>query len=96
MRANRFCSGNYFGGRPISVSLLSNNTQELKQAKLLVKAYLKENNLLKDVEDNDPAGIKEIKLELKENGYAMGFRLNTLISQVRSGFFGYQASHFGD
>ena len=87
-------SGNYFGGKPISVSLLSNNTQQLKEAKLLVKNYLKENNLLKDIEDNDPAGIKEIKLELTENGYAMGFRLNTLISQVRSGFFGYQAQRF--
>ena len=50
--------------------------------------------LLKDIEDNDPAGIKELKLELKENGYAMGFRLNTLINQVRSGFFGYQAQRF--
>ena len=87
-------SGNYFGGKPVSVSLLSNNIDELKQAKLLVKDYLKENILLKDIEDNDPAGIKELKLELKENGYAMGFRLNTLINQVRSGFFGYQAQRF--
>ena len=78
----------------MSVSLLSNNIYELKQAKLLVKDYLKQNILLKDIEDNDPAGIKELKLELKENGYAMGFRLNTLINQVRSGFFGYQAQRF--
>ena len=34
-------SGNYFGGKPISVSLLSNNTQELKEAKLLVKNVFK-------------------------------------------------------
>ena len=50
--------------------------------------------LLKDISDNDPAGIKEIKITLKDNAYAMGFRLNNVISQVRSGFFGFQAQRF--
>ena len=31
---------------------------------------------------------------MKENAYSMGFRLNDVISQVRSGFFGFQAQRF--
>lgn len=50
-----FGSGGNFGGSPVSVSLLSNNIEELKAAKLELKEVLKTNPLLKDVEDNDPA-----------------------------------------
>jgi multidrug efflux pump subunit AcrB len=87
-------SGGNFGGRPISVSLISNNLNELKGAKELLKETLRNNDLLKDVEDNDPEGIKEISLSLKDNAHAMGFTINDVISQVRSGFFGFQAQRF--
>ena len=89
-----FGSGGNFGGSPVSVSLLSNNIEELKAAKLELKEVLKTNPLLKDVEDNDPAGIKEIQLELKESAYLLGLDLQTVMSQVRSGFFGTQAQRF--
>jgi multidrug efflux pump subunit AcrB len=52
------------------------------------------NALLKDVSDNDPAGIKEIQLELKESAYLLGLDLRTVMGQVRSGFFGIQAQRF--
>ncbi|MFY0625574.1 MAG: efflux RND transporter permease subunit [Reichenbachiella sp.] len=87
-------SGGNFGGKPISMALLSDNIEELKAAKVLLKDYLLENPLIKDIQDNDPAGIKEIKITLKESAYAMGFQLNDVISQVRSGFFGFQAQRF--
>jgi len=89
-----FGSGSNFGGNPISVSLLSNDINELKAAKQFLKNNLLKNSLLKDITDNDPAGIKEIKITLKESAYAMGFQLNNVISQVRSGFFGNQAQRF--
>ncbi len=89
-----FGSGSNFGGNPISVSLLSNDINELKAAKQFLKSNLLKNALLKDITDNDPAGIKEIKITLKESAYAMGFQLNNVISQVRSGFFGNQAQRF--
>ncbi|MEQ6121528.1 efflux RND transporter permease subunit [Reichenbachiella sp. MALMAid0571] len=89
-----FGSGSNFGGNPISVSLLSNDISELKAAKQFLKSNLIKNSLLKDITDNDPAGIKEIKITLKESAYAMGFQLNNVISQVRSGFFGNQAQRF--
>lgn len=87
-------SGGNFGGDPVSVSLLGNNIQELKAAKSELKTALLNNALLKDVADNDPAGIKEIRLELKENAYLLGLDLRTVMNQVRAGFFGAQAQRF--
>jgi len=87
-------SGGNFGGNPISVSLLSNNIEELKASKEALKNYLQSNPLLKDIGDNDPAGIKEIRLELNESAYLLGLDLRTVMSQVRSGFFGAQAQRF--
>ena len=89
-----FGSGGNFGGSPVSVSLLSNNIDELKAAKLELKEVLQTNPLLKDIEDNDPAGIKEIRLELKESAYLLGLDLRTVMTQVRAGFFGTQAQRF--
>ncbi|MBJ6368039.1 efflux RND transporter permease subunit [Snuella sedimenti] len=89
-----FGSGGNFGGSPVSVSLLSNNISELKAAKLQLKSTLQSNPLLKDVADNDPAGIKEIRLQLKESAYLLGLDLRAVMSQVRSGFFGGQAQRF--
>lgn len=87
-------SGGNFGGSPVSVSLLGNNIPELKAAKSELKAYLENNSLLKDVADNDPAGIKEIRLELKDKAYLLGLDLRTVMNQVRAGFFGTQAQRF--
>lgn len=89
-----FGSGGNFGGSPVSVSLLSNNIEELKAAKEALKSILESNPLLKDVEDNDPAGIKEIRLELKESAYLLGLNLQSVMSQIRGGFFGVQAQRF--
>ncbi|MBU2939861.1 efflux RND transporter permease subunit [Lacinutrix sp. C3R15] len=89
-----FGSGGNFGGSPVSVSLLGNNIDELKAAKIELKQVLETNPLLKDIEDNDPAGIKEIRIELKESAYLLGLNLSTVMSQVRSGFFGAQAQRF--
>ncbi|MEO0525895.1 MAG: efflux RND transporter permease subunit [Bacteroidota bacterium] len=87
-------SGGNFGGDPVSVSLLGYNIQELKAAKKELKEAMINNAALKDVADNDPAGIKEIRLELKENAYLLGLDLRTIMNQVRAGFFGAQAQRF--
>ena len=87
-------SGGNFGGRPVSVSLLGNDITELKAVKAELKQSLQSNRLLKDVTDNDPAGIKEIRLTLNENAYALGLNLRTVMGQVRAAFFGAQAQRF--
>ncbi|WP_136481733.1 efflux RND transporter permease subunit [Cognatitamlana onchidii] len=89
-----FGSGGNFGGSPVSVSLLSNDIKDLKAAKTELKRVLKSNPLLKDIEDNDPAGIKEIRLELKESAYLLGLDLRAVMTQIRAGFFGVQAQRF--
>ncbi len=90
----QYGSGSNFGGRPVSVSLVSNNIEEMKAAKEELKVALREIPRLKDISDNDPAGIKEIKITLKENAYLLGLTLNQVMTQVRSGFFGLQVQRF--
>jgi multidrug efflux pump subunit AcrB len=89
-----FGSGGNFGGSPIAVSLLGNNIDELKAAKEELKTILSNNPLLKDISDNDPAGIKEVRIKLKDNAYLLGLNLQTVMNQVRSGFFGLQTQRF--
>ncbi len=87
-------SGNTFGGKPISVSLISNNISEIKAATEDLKARLNAMPQLKDVSDNDPEGIKEIRLQLKDNAYLLGLTLNDVMTQVRSAFFGAPVQRF--
>jgi multidrug efflux pump subunit AcrB len=89
-----FGSGGNFGGSPIAISLLGNNIKELKAVKEELKTTLENNPSLKDVTDNDPAGIKEVQIKLKENAYLLGLNLQTVMQQVRAGFFGFQAQRF--
>lgn len=89
-----FGSGGNFGGSPVAVSLLGNNIEELKAAKVELKAELNATPILKDISDNDPAGIKEIQIQLKDKANILGLNLQSIMGQVRSGFFGFQAQRF--
>lgn len=89
-----FNSGSNFGGSPVAISLLGHNVAELKAATEDLKAELTQNKALKDINDNDPEGIKEIKIKLKDKAFALGLNLQSVISQVRSGYFGFQAQRF--
>lgn len=89
-----FGSGGNFGGSPVAVALLGNNIEDLKAAKNELKEELEKNTLLKDITDNDPSGIKEVKIKLKDNAYILGLNLQEVMNQVRYGFFGFQAQRF--
>lgn len=89
-----FGSGGNFGGSPVSVSLLGSNIAELKAAKDALKQAMMENPILKDITDNDPKGIKEIKIKLKPSAFPLGLNTQDVMSQVRSAFFGVQAQRF--
>ena len=77
-------------GRPISVSLLSNNFAELDAAKEELKTEMRNLSSLRDVTDSDRDGTKEVKVTLKEKAYFLGLTLNEVIRQVRQGFFGQE------
>ncbi len=94
IEALEYGSGSHFGGKPVSVALIGNNIDELKKAKVELKKYLENDDRLKDVSDNDPAGIKEISIKLKENAYLLGLNLQKVMSQVRGGFFGRSVQRF--
>lgn len=87
-------SGTSFGGKPISVSLVSDNVDDLRKAKEMVKTFIAKNPNVKDVVDTDPKGIKEIKIELKDNAYNLGLLLSDVMRQVRNGFFGAEIQRF--
>ncbi len=78
-------------GKPVSVALRSNNFDQLRGAKEDLKESLRGIDKLKDVMDDDPPGLREVKLELKEKAFALGLTTSEVVSQVRSGFFGGQA-----
>jgi multidrug efflux pump subunit AcrB len=87
-------SGSNFGGSPVAIALLGNNIEELKSAKKELKEIMLTNPSLKDVSDNDPAGIKEIRIKMRDDAYLLGLSLQTVMNEVRAGFFGFQAQRF--
>ncbi len=89
-----FNSGTSFGGPPISVSFSSNDIGELKAATEELKAGMRQMPELKDIADNDPEGIKEIRVKLKENAYLLGLTYNDVMAQVRAAFFGQSVQRF--
>ena len=78
-------------GLPVSFALKSKNLDELRQAKEDLKASMSEMDALKDVSDNDMAGIRELRVKLKPEAELLGLNLAYVMAQVRSGFFGVEA-----
>jgi len=87
-------SGSNFGGKPVSISLVGNNIKELKGATEDLKQKLTGLPQLKDLSDNDPEGIKEIDINLKQSAYLLGLTHSEIMAQVRSGFFGQSVQRF--
>jgi multidrug efflux pump subunit AcrB len=75
-------------GRPVSVSLLSNNLDELSAAAADLRTELEKRNDLRDVTDNNQKGLKEVNVKLKPKAYHLGLTEQEVLSQLRQGFFG--------
>lgn len=82
-----FVSTNPFG-KPVSVSLASNNFEELRSAKQMLLEEMRKLDVLRDITDTDNEDQPEVKVSLKDRAYALGFTNRTVISQVRNAFFG--------
>lgn len=85
-----FGGGNTFG-KPVSISLLGNDGDQVSEATKALKLNLSKISDLKDIVDNNQEGLKEVKLNLTPKAESLGFTLNDIISQVRQGFFGAEA-----
>jgi len=78
-------------GKPVSIALASNDLNQLRKATESLKSELRNVSTLKDITDNDPPGLKEVRLKLKEKAFALGLTTSDVVEQVRSGFFGGQS-----
>ncbi len=83
--------GNSRFGKPVSMSLLGQNIEELNAAKDFTEKKLNEFSELKDVTNNNVPGKQEVQLELKPKAYFLGLDQNYIATQVRQAFFGGQA-----
>lgn len=78
-------------GTPVSISLLGKDLEELQAAKNFMMREMHNISILKDINDNNAIGKREVQLELKPKAYFLGLNHNDITSQVRQGFFGGQA-----
>ncbi|MEO1053592.1 MAG: efflux RND transporter permease subunit [Bacteroidota bacterium] len=75
-------------GKPISVTLIGKDYDELREAKDFFKGKLAEMSDLKDIQDNVAVGRREMQFELTPQAYFLGLTHNDVTKQVRQGFFG--------
>ncbi|MFK7983936.1 MAG: efflux RND transporter permease subunit [Saprospiraceae bacterium] len=75
-------------GKPVSLSLVGTNSEELKLATQMVKDELNALAELRDITDTNKDGLKEIKINLKEKAKYLGLNLQDIAGQVRQGYFG--------
>ena len=78
-------------GMPVSIALRSDNLEQLRGATQYLEEELKKMPELKDVSDNDPPGLREVRVKLNSKAHALGLTVSDVMDQVRSGFFGYEA-----
>lgn len=75
-------------GAPVSISLLGYDTDELDQAKRELEDELAKMPSLFNITDNSQIGSQEIQITLKPEAYVLGLTQNSLMQQVRNGYYG--------
>ena len=75
-------------GAPVSISLLGYDLEEIDDAKEELKSELKKMSSLYNIIDNSQLGSQEIRIRLKQEAYTLGLTHSSLMSQVRSGYYG--------
>ncbi|MEO1448969.1 MAG: efflux RND transporter permease subunit, partial [Bacteroidota bacterium] len=75
-------------GKAVSVAIYGDDLDELDLAVAALKDSLKEDARLINVESSDQKGLREINVRLKDKARLLGLDLQTVIGQVRSGFYG--------
>jgi multidrug efflux pump subunit AcrB len=78
-------------GMPISIAISSHDITQLRQAKETLQSELQRISKLKDVINNDPPGLREVTVTLKEKAYSLGLSPAEVLRQVRGGFHGQEA-----
>ena len=79
-----------FFGKPISVSLLGTDLNQLNIARNLMLSEFENFDDLKDITDSNQEGRRELDIRLKPRAYSFGLTLRDIAGQVRQGFFGQE------
>ena len=78
-------------GKAISIALYSENNNELLSAIKILKDYMINLNMMKNIQSSDQKGLKEIKLKLKNKAYQMNLSTAQILSEIRNGFYGFES-----
>ena len=78
-------------GKAISIALYSENNNELLSATKILKDYMINLNMMKNIESSDQKGLKEIKLKLKSKAYQMNLSTAQILNEIRNGFYGFES-----
>tara|TARA_B110000444_G_scaffold42649_1_gene38531 strand:- start:2029 stop:5214 length:3186 start_codon:yes stop_codon:yes gene_type:complete len=78
-------------GKAISIALYSENNSELLSAIKILKDYMINLNMMKNIASSDQKGLKEIKLKLKNKAYLMNLSTAQILNEIRNGFYGFES-----
>jgi len=77
-------------GKEVSISLQSEESEELETAANWMKEQIGSFPEVKSVLDNSGIGNRELHLELKSKAYLLGLNEMSISNQIRQGFFGQE------
>ncbi|MBT4033148.1 MAG: efflux RND transporter permease subunit [Candidatus Marinimicrobia bacterium] len=75
-------------GKAVSISLLGDDVALLERAVEDFKTELENLSGLKNVIDDNQQGMREVEVVLKDHAHLLGLNIQTVMSQVRNGFYG--------
>ncbi len=78
-------------GKPLNVSFSAQNYERIRAAVEDFKVVVSKTGLVKDVITNDRADQPELNVEVNAAGRSLGLTSRDVITQVRNGFFGFEA-----
>lgn len=81
-------------GKPVSVKIMSKDAEELAKATAYLKSELQKMEQLKEVNDDNNIGNRELQMDLNSQAYFMGFSQGEIAKQIRQGFFGEEVQRF--
>jgi len=77
-------------GKPVSIALLGNDMETLREAKSMLRAHLEKRTDLKDVTDTDKQGLPELTMKLTPKAKFLGLSEAQVFNHIRQGYFGVQ------
>lgn len=75
-------------GKPVAVAVKGVEQEEVRIVVEKLKDKLRALSDLKDVNDDDQDGLREIRVKLKEKAYLLGLTEQQVMIQIRQGYFG--------